>query len=489
MKKVTKLLAPLVVALLAIVVTAHALSGSGGRAVKRAGNRHPGTNGATPRGIAGATQRLPLDSTFVGPSYYARFTHGPSSSMTFFPIYTYQLNLGQWSELPARIAAMGVNGVDDAYEAPAAGDYRLGLGHGLRFNVMGRPSSTQPHVVTSYAMQDEPNQTGSPYAASACSPSDDTCAQAYVTLADASRKADPTRPVWGNFTNDVDEWSPPPSGWTSAEFAGHEREMLHGLDIASADVYGWTDTYEYNQATGQGTGHYGAWVYGHAVARLHQYNPAIPGYGFVECCDSTDGDGTTKPTNEMMPGMLEAAIWNILVHGGRGYVFWTTNFWDSSPQGDPYADPYPGATYQGSYAIYGEHQWDAQYEAAQRTNHEVESLAFELNSPTVTGISATAADGVPVATLGKQVHGRLWLLAQADGNVEHPLSNTTPTTATITLPSVVRAGTVLNVVGEHRTVTVDAHHQITDTFATTTETPFSGTPITYGYQHHIYAVR
>jgi hypothetical protein len=432
---------------------------------------------------------LALNPSFVGPGYYSKFSRGPSSSMSFFPIYTYQFNLGQWSQLPARFTAMGVNGVDDAYDASDQNNLEIGAAHGLTFNIMGSIGGrSDSQAVTSYAMQDEPNQTSSRYAASSCSPTDDTCAQAYVTAANAYRTADSTRPVWGNFTKDIDEWTFPPSGWTTAQFAQHESEMLGALNIASADFYGWTDAYEWNQGTGQGTGHYGAWVYGHTVERLNYYNPSIPAYGFVECCDSIDGNGTTKPTNEMMPGMIQAAIWNILVHGGRGYVFWTTNFWDSSSGGDPYADPYTGASYQGDFALYAEHQWDAQYDRARQVDHEVESVAPDLNSPTVTGISATSSSGVPVATLGKDVDGELWLLAQADGNTTYPLSNTTPMTAMITLPSAVPAGTVLNVVGENRIVTVNADHQITDTFGTTTETPFSGKPITYGYQHHIYAM-
>lgn len=432
---------------------------------------------------------LPHDRSFVGPSYYSKFADGPPSSMSFFPIYTYQLNLGQWSGLPARIAAMGVNGIDDAYGAPAASDYQLGVANGLHFNEIRKLTPSGAGAVTSYAMRDEPNQTGSPYAASACSPARDTCAQGYEAVARSFHQSDPNRPAWGNFTKDVDEWSFPPPGWTAAQFSEHEKGLLGSLDIASADYYGWTDSSEWNQGTGQGTGHYGAWVYGHTVGRVRGYNPNIPVYGFVECCDSTDGNGTTKPTNEMMPGMLRAAVWNILVHGGRGFVYWTTNFWDSSTGGDPHADPYPGATYQGAYALYGEHQWDSQYAAAQQVDRQVKSFATDLNSPTVTGITSSSSDGVPVATLGKDVGGRLWLLAQADGNTMRPLSNTTPMRATIMLPSAIPPGTVMDVVGEHRTVVVNAEHQISDTFSTSTEMPFSGKPITYGYQHHIYVAR
>lgn len=94
-----------------------------------------------------------------------------------------------------------------------------------------------------------------------------------------------------------------------------------------------------------------------------------------------------------------------------------------------------------------------------------------------------------MTVLGKDFGGKLWLLVIADGNEAHPMSNQSSMTATITVPDVISAGTVLNVVGESRTVTVDASHQFTDTFGTTTETPTSVRsipPLTYGYQHHVY---
>ena len=369
--------------------------------------------------------------------------------------------------------------------APAAADYDTGRSHGLRFNIMGDQDA--PGAVSYPRDGRRARPDGEPLCGQLVLPGADHCAAAYVAAANGYRAKDPQRPVWGNFTKDVDEWSFPPAGWSGAAFRGHVSTMLRSLDIASADDYGWTDTYEYNQSTGEGTGHDGAWVYGHAVARLQELNPRIPAYGFVECCDSTDGNGATKPTNEMMPGMLQAAVWNILVHGGRGYVYWTTNFWDSSPGGDPDADPYPGATYTGNYALYSEHQWDAQFAAARAVNLQVRSLASALNAPTILGISASGASGCRWRRWAR-TSGASWLLAEADGDAAHPLQHLSMI-ARITVPDAVAPGTELEVLGEHRTVTVDAHHQITDTFATTSETPFSGRAITYGYQHHIYVMR
>ena len=441
------------------------------------------SHAVVPLRTAGLT--LPHDPNFVGPGYWAKFSHGPSSSMSYFPIYTYSLNLAQWSGLASRIKAMGVNGVDDAYDQSDQSNFDAAAGSGLALNINGGISGrANSRVVTSYAMRDEPNNEGSRYAATSCSPSNDTCAQEYVKRANAYRATDPTRPVWGNFTGDIEPWPYPPSGWTTAQYQQHNRTMIGALNVASADVYGWTSQYEWNQSTGGGNGHYGAWVYGKAVDRLRWYNPKIPVFDLIECCDSWN----SPPTNTMTPGMIEASIWNVLAHGARGYVFWTTDFYDS--HGDPGDKPYRGATYWGNYAIYGDHQWDAQYARAAQVNHEVKAFAPELNSPTVSGVTASSSSGVPIATLGKDHGGRLWLLAQADGDEVHQLSNTSPTEATITLPSTVPAGTVLTVVDENRTVTVNAKHQITDKFGTTTETPRSGSkPITYGYQHHFYKSR
>jgi hypothetical protein len=186
-----------------------------------------------------------------------------------------------------------------------------------------------------------------------------------------------------------------------------------------------------------------------------------------------------------MPGMIKAAVCNLLVHGARGYTIWPRDFYGTG------IVLYPGADeFIGEFNMFADHQWDTQYTAFQQVNAEVKALAPQLNAPTVLGCSATGTGGVPVTTLGKDDGGKLWLLVQADGNTSHPLSNQASMTATITVPTVIAAGTVFNVVGESRTVTVSAGHTFTDTFGTTTETPPATVrtipPLTYGYAHHIY---
>jgi hypothetical protein len=436
------------------------------------------------------------DPAFVGPDYYDRWSKGPSSDPTYFPILAYHMNLTQWSGLAARVTGCNVNGILMAYDQSAdyimqaaidAGLDILGIAslaqwHELPANNIDTVYPTQNGVITAYAMSDEPNQGDSVYEKYGDgTPALDTGAQTYVADSNAQKAADPTRPILGNFTKDVMEWNNGgPAGWTEAEVEQHNRTQLNSLDIASGDVYGWADEYEWHQDDPTfGTGHVAAWVYGHTIDRLRYYNPNVPAFGFVEGCRSGDG------VNTIMPGMIKAAVWNLLVHGARGYTIWPRDFYGTG------IVLYPGADeFIGEFNMFADHQWDTQYTAFQQVNAEVKALAPQLNAPTVLGCSATGTGGVPVTTLGKDDGGKLWLLVQADGNTSHPLSNQASMTATITVPTVIAAGTVFNVVGESRTVTVSAGHTFTDTFGTTTETPPATVrtipPLTYGYAHHIY---
>jgi hypothetical protein len=443
------------------------------------------SNTITPAASSGGT--LTHDTAFVGPDYYTRFANGPSSSLSYFPLLVYHLYPPQWTpDMRNRMAAAHLNAVYMAYDhtdqAAITELFTVGMRMFLNGTVSGRVNENA--VTMGYTMYDEPNQGGSDYAESAGTPANDTGAALYIADANAYRAADPTRPVIGNFTKDVYEWSFPAPGWSNAQHETHMRKMLTALDITSADNYGWTDIWEWG-AAGQGnpssTGHVGAWMYGHTIDRLRFYNPAAPAYGFVDAVAAWPQDGGA-PLGSATPTMIETAVWNVLVHDGRGITFWPRDFYHDDD------DPYPGATFTEPYSLFADHQWDAHYAKVQSLCAQILAIAPQLNSPTVLGCSATGTSGVPVSALGKDVGGKLWLLVQADGNATHPMSNTATMTATITVPSSIPVGTVLTVVGESRTVTVNASHQFTDTFATTTETPqYAPRSMTYGYAHHIYA--
>jgi hypothetical protein len=455
----------------------------------------PAAGGGDGGGGASALADL-HDPAFVGPAYYDQWSKGPSSSLGYFPILAYHMNLAQWSGLAARLVACNITGILMAYDQSADYIINVAVANGLEIVGIGSEAQwhedpannidavypTQQSIISSYSMSDEPNQGGSVYALDQGTPADDAGAELYIEDANAQKAADPNRPIMGNWTKDLNEWNNGygPPGWGEADVEEHHRRMMAAIDIGSFDAYAWIDENEwYMDDPGFGTRHVGSWIYGHLIDRIQYFNPDVPAYGFLECTRSGDG------VNTIMPGMIKSGAWMMVAHGARGFCYWPRDFHGTD------VVLYAGADeFITEFSVFADHQWDTNYAAMQQVNGEILSHAVAINSPTITGCSATGTGGVPITVLGKDVGGKLWMLVMADGSETHPMGNQTPMTGTITVPSVIAPGTVLNVVGESRTVTVGAGHTFTDTFGTTTETPWPLIrpipPLTYGYAHHIY---
>jgi hypothetical protein len=433
----------------------------------------------------GGTITFTHDPSYVGPSYYSQWSQGPPTDMTYFPIMAYHMNLEQWTTLPQQLADSGINGIDWGYDDPGQGNLNIAHARGWHcfINYGGDVDTghTNTDVVHGYVMFDEPNQTGSPYDPLGTSGATDPTGHAYAADVATQQAADPNRPVTGNFTKDIMDYAFPPSGWTNAQWTAHMSRMLGALDIVVADIYAWTDPFEWDQQTTPfpTNTHYGAWIYGLTIRRLRGYNPTAPAFAMVEVTDNYAGSG--PPNNTATPEMIETAMWQIIVNGGRGIVIWPRDFYFEDDVFEP------GASFIGEASLWGDQTWRPQRARLTSVAAKIHQQATAINSPTVLGCSATGAGGVPVDVLGKDVTGKLWMLVQASGNESHQFSNTSSMTATITVPSVVPAGTVFDVLDEARTVTVNSSHQFTDTFGTTTETPLlSDVSLTYGYKHHIY---
>jgi hypothetical protein len=481
---------------------------------------------------------LPHDPAFVGPSYYTKFANGPSTSTSYFPIGTYEMDITN-SVNASRMNGMGINFIDQEYSGGCIAELDASFANGTREQVnpegSGCPAGasgtfsnplgdfagdTHTGSVFGYALFDEPNGGTGPYSMQTCTtlgtapivsnPSQDTCAVAAINDENTLHTADPTRTIWGNFTKDVFPWNEyPASSWSTANcgsgtlaaqtghagsvtwsgcFEKHNSMVVSGLDLMSADIYPWADPYEASNTNmdsgcNNNSGHCGAWVDGFAVDRIKALRPGTPPWMFLGMTRSTDSQDVETPR------MLNADVWDTIAHGARGIVWWTADFAPGVP-----ATPYTGSNCSIYWDALCDHFWDNNYNQAATDDATIKADAVQLNSPTVTGVSATASDSTPMAVLGKDVNGsgKLWLLVMADGNATHPMSNTSPMTATTTVPSAIPPGTVLNVVGESRTVTVNSSHQFTDTFGSVSDTNSNGLQcgctVSYGYQHHIYAM-
>ncbi|MFD7653410.1 hypothetical protein ACFV4N_05475 [Actinosynnema sp. NPDC059797] len=253
---------------------------------------------------------------------------------------------------------------------------------------------------------------------------------AILAAADRVRAQDPTRPTYVNFS----PWMGTPTGeigygHVEESYEEDMRTYCSAADIASADYYAWTHP-DRNHTVG-------AYAYGEVIDTMRKWcGPDKPLYGFVET-------GHPHTHGEIIDAdQLEAAVWNTVLHGATGVNYFAHSF-------------YPEGKGEYSSAL-------TRPEITRRVaevNARLKSLARVLNAPNLPGVRATGDSGIPVAALHKQVDGDRWVLAQTDGNREHPRS----LAARVTLEVPVRQGTA-TVVGEDRTVEI-RDGRIVDDFA------------------------
>jgi hypothetical protein len=272
----------------------------------------------------------------------------------------------------------------------------------------------------------------------------------FKTFGDKVRAADPTRPVYANYGKamGVPDWNgyhkESPGG--TGTYAGDMKLYGDAVDILSVDFYGWTDPYE---AASQR----GAWTYGRAIdSARRNCGPDKIVLGFVEGSHPWSVSAPGAANSTITPEQLEAAVWNIVVHGADGVVYFAHHF-DNT-----------GTVYED-----GMLRLPQVRARVALVNQAFKALAPVLNAPSVTGqVSVTSTGSVPVSFMHKRHAGAHHIVAQADGNASKPLSGAT--TATFTLP--VQSGTA-EVYGEQRTVPI-VGGKLVDTFA--------------AYGHHVYRI-
>jgi hypothetical protein len=240
---------------------------------------------------------------------------------------------------------------------------------------------------------------------------------------------------WGGYQY----WQPGGAG----SYDGDMALYCQNIDLVSADYYGYTDPYE-------PANYHGAWTYGKVIDNIHYYCGASKlAMGFVETSHPYSVPDT-DPNSWITPDQVEAAVWNIVVHGGNGFIYFVHHFTDTGLAAEDalMLDPTMKARVSS-------------------INAAVKSLAPVLNSISQSGVSVTSTNSIPVTFMYKQYAGAKYIIAQSDGDSTHTSSGTTTATFTI---SGVSSGTA-TVVGEGRTVSISAG-KIIDSFGP--------------YAHHVY---
>jgi hypothetical protein len=343
-------------------------------------------------------------------SPYAKWSRGPSTDPSFFPI-------GVWLQDPAnadRYRQAGFNTYVGLWEGPTEEQLSALKKAGLRVicdqNAVGLRHLDDPTIIA-WLHGDEPDNAqslGARFGWSSPIPPEKVV-QVYRQF----RAADPSRPVFLGLGQGV-AWD----GWYGRGTRNHHPEdypqYLAGCDIASFDIYPVVHTSP--EVAGK------LWFVARGVERLVRWSG---GKQIVwNCLECTRISNLNRKAT---PHQVRCEVWMSLIHGTRGLVYFVHQF---KPK---FREP----------ALLDDTEM---LEAVAALNHQITELAPVLNSPTLTNTATivSADPAVPIALLTKQHGGSTYLFAVAmrDGT----------TTATFTLKDADGEKSV-EVLGEKRTLT------------------------------------
>ena len=359
---------------------------------------------------------LPGD-TFVpwpgGPAYYRRWSNGPSSDPTVFPI-------GVWLQSPSnagRYAAVGVNTFTGLYMGPTDAQLAdLATAHVTTYCDQADAWSTHlaDPTIAAWMQPDGPDDAQMNASGGYGPCTDPSVIQASYAGFVA---ADPTRPVYLGLGRGV-----PDPQWVGRGTCTGRTDMypeyVKGGDLLSYHVYPHDDGVPL-ELVAAGMDNLAGWS-GSA-------KPIAP------TIEASDIDGKGRPT----PAELRAQVWMSLVHGAAGIQYFCHRFMPTFDETDCIDD---APTAAAMTAIDG----------------ELHDLASVLNTASVANgvtVASSAAD-IPVDVMLKRHERATYLFAvEMRGGA---------TTATFTLRALPPSSTV-EVIGEGRTLSVAAAAGVTFT--------------------------
>jgi len=347
-----------------------------------------------------------------GAAYYRKFSRGPSSSSSFFPISV-------WLQSPDRAkdyAAIGINTYVGLYQGPtdamlttlAAAPMPVACDQ----NSVGLAHLTDKTIVA-WTQQDEPDNaqaaTGGGYGPCISA----TTIQGLYTQ---MRGKDSTRPVYLNLGQGV---AHDYIGWGSECAATHPKDYpdyVKAADIVSFDIYPSNDT--------DTSVHGKLWLVADGVKNLVGWaGSSKPVWNWIECTGMNDPSG--KPT----PAQVKAEVWMSIVSGSMGIGYFVHQFMPTFDE----------------HALLDDSTMKA---AVAAINQQITTLAPVLNTPPIVGAGTVASSdaSVPVEMLMKRQGGATYVFAVAmRGTAVH---------AKFSALTGVGAASTATVLGENRTVPV-----------------------------------
>lgn len=220
---------------------------------------------------------------------------------------------------------------------------------------------------------------------------------AWKAAGDALHAADPTRGIYANFGKGfaLDPWAGyhvSPGSTRADDFA----KYVSPLSVISSDFYGITDPWE-------GVAEHGVWTYGRAVQNTINYAGNRPVWGLVEASAPWRDDENAGPNRHQMyermpPSLVMPIVWNMVVHGAQGIVYFCHDFSSSG---------------LGYYAALRE---PGMPQAMMAANESVMAFGAVLKTASVPGTTVTTNGAVSVVALTKRFNGSTYIFAMGHGN-------------------------------------------------------------------------
>jgi hypothetical protein len=353
-----------------------------------------------------------------------------------------QMEIGDWNGVPSADYTAIVNDHWTAVPGPGGGG-TFGLDSPFVDMQTIKANAGFSSVTKEWLMYDEADLNSVNYAVN-----NELTPRAYAAEAATVKAADPTRPVFGPFGQDManENWvgyqaqhESPPQTYDDAM-----RTYCSNVDILTADDYAYSEPPGYNGEQSRG-----AYTYGAEIDNMKAHcAPTKLTWGIVE---------TGQPCSScftITPDQIQKAAWDMIVHGANGLEYFVHDFRTNA------------FTEDGLLV----NEVSAQ-PVVKTINADLHTLAPILNSVSQPGVVVNSTTGgVPVTTMLKVYQGHSYLFAIADGNAN--LRDSGNTTATITVPGGF-TGQASVLLGENRAVAVSGG-QLTDSFGP--------------YQVHVYQI-
>jgi hypothetical protein len=379
--------------------------------------------------------------TGVSPAYWSKWSNGPSTSDTWFPIAAWQAHIDSnfngivspYSDLGAGMADAGINVIDgtwDWLDTIGASYVNRAIALNMKIIASGpnmaylQANPTHASAIIGWQTGDEfdmfrANESG-PYGEN----SPTSVYNRYV----AAKAQDPSRPQHINYGKPMGGGYYNANGGTdTATKDGDLKLYQQAADMTSVDYYWYTDPWENLM---------GAYLYGYSVDMQRRYarmaDTEKPVWMFIE--NSRPWDITSIA---ITPFQMEAAIWSSIVHGARGIVYFTHDFGGGQQN-------ISGEIGVWATNYYDRTTGDAIIAKMKLVNGRIKALAPVLNSAELGTIDpesgrevadayitvASSTSGVPIDVMVRQYNGQTYVFAQASGSDTNQASGNTTGTFT-----------------------------------------------------------